>query len=113
MSPAVFFEWMLLQNRQVPKGVGTEMRALVASWGLLLRDEGAWSAVEVCRGLLGGHIGGSRVPKEKFYNFGVPFKSHKSAPNNNKVPPNRANNEPNIAPTHVQEHLYIENADLS
>ena len=56
---------ILLPNRQVPKGVGTEMRALVASWGLLLRDEGAWSAVEVCRGLLGGHIGGSRVPKEK------------------------------------------------
>ena len=47
MSPAVFFGWMLLQNRQAPKGVGTEMRALVASWGLLLRDEGAWSAVEL------------------------------------------------------------------
>ena len=63
-----FCWWILLPNRQVPKGVGTEMRALVASWGLLLRDEGAWSAVEVCRGLLGGHIGGSRVPKEKMRN---------------------------------------------
>ena len=47
MSLAVFFWWMLFQNRQVPKGVGTEMRALVASWGLLLHDEGAWSAVEL------------------------------------------------------------------
>jgi len=56
---------ILFQNHLIPKGVGTEMRALVASWGLLLRDEGAWSAVEVCRGLLAGHIGGSRVPKEK------------------------------------------------
>ena len=60
-----FFSMMLPQNSQVLKGVGTEMRALVASWGLLLRDEGAWSAVEGCRGLLGGHIGGSRITKEK------------------------------------------------
>ena len=29
--PAVFFGWMLVPNRQVPKGLGTEMRALVAS----------------------------------------------------------------------------------
>ena len=26
-----FFGWILFQHRQVPKGVGTEMRALVAS----------------------------------------------------------------------------------
>ena len=41
-----FCWWILFQHRQVPKGVGTEMRALVASWGLLLHDEGAWSARE-------------------------------------------------------------------
>ena len=63
--PCCLFWWILIQNRQVPKGVGTEMRAMVASWGLLLHDEGAWSAVEVCRGLLGGHIGAPRVPTEK------------------------------------------------
>ena len=64
--PLLSFFWRILfQNRQVPKGVGTEMKALVASWGLLLRDEGAWSAVECCRGVFGGHFGGSRVPKEK------------------------------------------------
>ena len=64
--PMLFFcLWILFKNCQVPKGVGTEMRALVASWGLLLHDEGAWSAVEGCRGLLWGHFGDSRVPKEK------------------------------------------------
>ena len=45
MSPAVFSLWILIPNRQVPKGVGTEMRAMVASWGLLLHNEGAWGAV--------------------------------------------------------------------
>ena len=49
MSPAVFSLWILIPNRQVPKGVGTEMRAMVASWGLLLHDEGAWGAVGGCR----------------------------------------------------------------
>ena len=39
--------WIFVPNRQVPKGVGTEMRALVAFWCLLLHDEGAWSAVEL------------------------------------------------------------------
>ena len=43
----LFFGLILFPNRQVPKGVGTEMRALVASWGLLLHDEGARSAVEL------------------------------------------------------------------
>ena len=46
--------------------VGTEMTALVASWGLLLHDEGAWGVVEGCRGFFGGQFGGSRVPKKKF-----------------------------------------------
>ena len=64
-----FVWWILFQNRQVPKGVGTEMRALVASWGLLLHDEGAWGAVEGCRGLFGRQFGGSRVPKEKVLEF--------------------------------------------
>ena len=40
ISPAVFScLWIWVQNRQVPEGVGTEMRALVASWGLLLHLE--------------------------------------------------------------------------
>ena len=47
MSPCRLFWRILIPNRQVPKGVGTEMRALVASWGLLVHDEGAWSAVEL------------------------------------------------------------------
>ena len=64
--PLSFCLWILFQNRQVPKGVGTEMRALVASWGLLLHDEGAWGAVEGCRGLFGRQFGGSRVPTKKF-----------------------------------------------
>ena len=45
-----FCWWILLQHRQVPKGVGTEMRALVASWGLLLRDEGDPPKPRVSRG---------------------------------------------------------------
>ena len=63
--PLLSFLRILLPNRQVPKGVGTEMKALVASWGLLLHDEGAWGAVESCRGLLAGlkgaHITSFRI----------------------------------------------------
>ena len=66
MSHAVVFLWTLFPNRQVPKGVGTEMRALVASWGFLLHDEGAWGVVEGCRGLFGMQLGGSKVQKKKF-----------------------------------------------
>ena len=57
MFPAVFFWWILFPNRQVPKGVGTEMKALVASWGVLLHDEGAWLKPRVSR--VGG--GGAAV----------------------------------------------------
>ena len=72
---------------QVPKGVGTEMRALVASWGLLLHDEGAWGAVEGCRGLFGWQFWGSRVQKKKFENFGEPSKRPKAAKSAPKCPP--------------------------
>ena len=108
MSLAVFPSWILNQNRQVPKGVGTEMRALVACWDLLHRDAGAWSAVEVYRGLLGGHIGGSGVPKV----LSAMQKPH-ARPTHPQVFPKRVKNEPERTPKHVQEDLYRENADLS
>ena len=79
---------------QVPKGVGTEMRALVASWGLLLHDEGAWGGVEGCRGLFGRQFGGSRVPKKKFYNFEEPSQSPKTAKRAPKCPPRRPQMSP-------------------
>ena len=99
MSPAVFSLWILIPNRQVPKGVGTEMRALVASWGLLLHDEGAWGAVEGCRGLFGRQFGGSRVPKKKFYNFEEPSKRPKTAKSAPKCPPRR----PKMSPREPQD----------
>ena len=89
------------------------MRALVASWGLLLHDEGAWGAVEGCRGLFGRQFGGSRVPKKKLYNFEEPSQHPKTAKRGPKCPPNRAKNEPKRAPKDVEEHLYRGNADLS
>ena len=92
--PRLFFWRILLQNRQVPKGVGTEMRALVASWGLLLHDEGAWGAVEGCRGLFGRQFGGSRVPKKKFYNFEEPSQHPKTAKRAPKCPPRRPQMSP-------------------
>ena len=64
-------------------------------------------------GCLGGTLGAPGSPKKKFEKFGVPFKSHKSAQITTKCPPMGANNEPKIAPKHVQEHLYSENADLA
>ena len=77
----------MIPNRQVPKGVGTEMRAMVASWGLLLHDEGAWGAVGGCRGLFGRQFWGSRVQKKKFENFGEPSKRPKAAKSAPKCPP--------------------------
>ena len=64
MSPAAFVSMILFPNRQVPKGVGTEMRGLVAPWGLLLHDEGSWSAVELKPRV--SRVGGSGPP------FGAP-----------------------------------------
>ena len=113
MSPAVFSLWILIPNRQVPKGVGTEMRAMVASWGLLLHNEGAWGAVGGCRGLFGRQFWGSRVQKKKFENFGEPSKRAKAAKSAPKCPPKRAKHEPKRAPKDVEEHLYRGNADLS
>ena len=67
--PCCLFWLILFQNRQVPKGVGTEMRALVASWGLLLHDEGAWGAVEGCRGLFGRQFWGLQGVKKEVLEF--------------------------------------------
>ena len=80
-------------------GVGTEMRALVASWGLLLHDEGARGGVEGCRGLFGRQFGGSRVPKKKFYNFEEPSQRPKTAKRAPKCPPRR----PKISPREPQD----------
>ena len=77
--------------------VGTEMRAMVASWGLLLHDEGAWGAVRGCRGLFGRQFFGSRVQKKKFENFGEPSKRLKSAKRTPQVPPKSTNKEPKRA----------------
>ena len=85
--PLLSFFGDLFQNRQVPKGVGTEMTALVASWCLLLHAEGAWGVVEGCRGLFGMQFGGSKVPTKKFYNFGEPSKRPKTAKSAPKCPP--------------------------
>ena len=87
MSLVVFSLWILNEKRQVPKGVGTEMRALVASGGLLLHDEGAWGAVGGCRGFFGRQFSGSRVQKKKFENFGEPSKRAKAAKSAPKCPP--------------------------
>ena len=69
MSPAVFSLWILIPNRQVPRGVGTEIWALVASWGLLLHDEGAWGAVGGCRGFFGRQLSGFQGAKKEVLEF--------------------------------------------
>ena len=101
MSPAVFSLWILSQNRQVPKGVGTEMTAMVASWGLLLHDEGAWGAVGGCRGLFGRQFWGSRVPKKSFRISG----SHLNAPRPPKVPPSAPPRGPKMSPREPRKTL--------
>ena len=85
----------------MPKGVGTEMKALVASWGLLLHDEGAWGAVEGCRGLFGGQFGGSRVPTKKFENIGEPSKH----PDTANIGPKWSPRGPNMSPREPRKTL--------
>ena len=111
MSPAVFFWRILFLNRQVPKGVGTEMTALVASWGLLLHDEGAWGVVEGCRGLFGMQFGGSKVPKKKFYNFGEPSKRPKTAKSVPKCPPRGPKISPR-EPRNTWKGIFIEETPI-
>ena len=111
MSLAVFCWWMLFQNRQVPKGVGTEMRALVASWGLLLHDEGAWGAVGGCRGLFGRQFWGSRVSKKKFSNFGEPSKRPKAAKSAPKCPPRGPKMSPR-EPRKTLKSIFIEETPI-
>ena len=109
MSPAVFSLWILIPNRQVPKGVGTEISAVVASCGLLLHDEGAWGAVGGCRGLFGRQFRGSRVQEKKFYNFGEPSKRPKAAKSAPKCPPRGPNMNPR-EPRKTLKSIFIEEA---
>ena len=111
MSPAVFSLWILIPNRQVPKGVGTEMRAMVASWGLLLHNEGAWGAVGGCRGLFGRQCWGSRVQKKKFENFGEPSKRAKAAKSAPKCPRRETNMSPR-EPRTTLKSIFIEETPI-
>ena len=101
MSPAVFPLWILIPNRQVPKGVGTEIWAVVASWGLLLHDEGAWGAVGGCRGLFGRQCWDSRVQEKSFRISG----SNLNAPRPPKVPPKCPPRRPNMSPRELRKTL--------
>ena len=111
MSPAVFSLWILIPNRQVPKGVGTEIWAVVASWGLLLHDEGAWGAVGGCRGLFGRQFWGSRVQKKKFENFGEPSKRPKAAKSAPKCPPRGPKMSPR-EPRTTLKSIFIEETPI-
>ena len=111
MSPALVYLRLLIPNRQVPKSVGTEMRALVASWGLLLHDEGAWGAVGGCRGLFGRQFWGSRVQKKKFENFGEPSKRPKAAKSAPKCPPRGPKMSPR-EPRKTLKSIFIEETPI-
>jgi len=95
----------------VPKGVGTEMRAMVASWGLLLHNEGAWGAVGGCRGLFGRQFWGSRVQKKKFEKFGEPSKRPKAAKSAPKCPPRGPNMSPR-EPRTTLKSIFIEETPI-
>jgi len=87
------------------------MTALVASWGLLLHDEGAWGVVEGCRGLFGMQFGGSNVPIKKFYNFGEPSKRPKTAKSVPKCPPRGPKISPR-EPRNTWKGIFIEETPI-